>query len=79
MADWSCIADLPLITVPDLVYHAEFDTFCDMCHQLFIDLIPKVRYVKFSDAGHSAHLESPDLQDRVLTLVGDFLTPLQLG
>lgn len=77
MAEWTCVAELPRITVPTLVYNAEFDTARDQ--QPFIDLIPKVRWVKFSDAGHSTHLESIELQDKVLRLVGDFLTPPPLN
>ncbi len=74
IADWSCISQLHQITAPTLVYNAEFDTNArDVSQKQFFDLIPRVRWYTFPNAGHMLHLESPELQEKVLQLVGNFL------
>lgn len=76
MLGWTAIPRLQTIKVPTLVYNSEFDTSARDCAvKPFFDLIPHVKWVTVSNAGHVAHVESPELKDRMLTLVGDFLVP----
>lgn len=73
---WSCVDDLHRIRAPTLIYNAEFDTSSrDVAQKPFFENISKVRWVRFEDAGHMCHLETPELREKVLTLVGGFLTP----
>ncbi|KAF2151596.1 proline-specific peptidase [Myriangium duriaei CBS 260.36] len=72
--EWSCVERLHRIAAPTLIYNAEFDTSSrDIAQMPFFELIPKVRWVKFMEAGHSVHLESEELKEKVLKLVGEFL------
>ncbi|GAM91052.1 hypothetical protein ANO11243_090990 [Dothideomycetidae sp. 11243] len=74
MQGWTCIPRLHRITVPTLTYNAEHDTSSrDLTQVPFFELIPRVRQYRFNNAGHMLHLESDELKDRVLKLVGDFL------
>ncbi|KAF2156487.1 proline-specific peptidase [Myriangium duriaei CBS 260.36] len=73
---WSCIPRLHHITAPTLLQTGEFDTNGRDCSQQpFFDLIPRVRWVRLDGAGHNAHLESPELKQKVLKLFGEFLHP----
>ncbi|KAF2152187.1 proline-specific peptidase [Myriangium duriaei CBS 260.36] len=71
---WSTVAGLPRVRAPTLIYNGEFDTSADVGQQPFFQLIPRVRWIIFAGAGHMIHLESKTLQDRVLEVVGTFLT-----
>lgn len=76
MAGWTIIPQLHQITAPTLIYNGEFDTSSRDCAQKpFFELIPRVRWVKLAGAGHSAVLQSPELKEKVITLIGDFLNP----
>ncbi|KAF2151898.1 proline-specific peptidase [Myriangium duriaei CBS 260.36] len=76
MAGFTTIPQLHQITAPTLIYNAEFDTSSRDCAQEpFFQLIPRVRWVKLAGAGHCAHLQSPELKEKILKLVGDFLNP----
>ncbi|GAM89989.1 hypothetical protein ANO11243_080290 [Dothideomycetidae sp. 11243] len=74
--NWTCVPRLHLIEAPTLIFNCEFDTSpLDVAQQPFFDLIPKVRWHKFSRAGHLPWLESERLLEDVLKLVGGFLVP----
>lgn len=73
MKDWTCIPRLPQINVTTLVYNAEFDTSHDISQVPFFEHIPKVRWITFQNGSHKCHLEC-NLRDKVLKVVGDFLT-----
>ncbi|KAF2159826.1 hypothetical protein M409DRAFT_70728 [Zasmidium cellare ATCC 36951] len=51
-----------------------YDTSHDLCTAPFFENIPKVRWITFSNGGHMCHLEAGGLRERVLKVVGDFLT-----
>ncbi|KAF2152868.1 proline-specific peptidase [Myriangium duriaei CBS 260.36] len=75
MVGWDLTSRLSQISAPTLLYNAEFDTSArDITQAPFFERIPRVRWVTISDGGHMAHLESKELQDKVLKLVGEFLT-----
>ena len=73
LKSWSCIDRLHKIAVPTLYYNAEFDTATDAAAAPFFELIPRVRWITFQGGGHMCHLEG-ELREKVLTVVGDFLT-----
>lgn len=71
---WTCIPRLPQISAPTLVYNGEYDTSHDVSTVPFFELIPKVRWITFANAGHMCHVENyGDIRERVLSTVGDFL------
>ncbi|KAI1124917.1 proline-specific peptidase [Nemania abortiva] len=72
--DWTVIPRLPKITAPTLVYNGEFDTSHDIAQVPFFELIPRVRWVTFPNSGHMCHAEGHAIQERILTVVGEFLT-----
>lgn len=72
--DWTCIPRLHQIDVPTLVYNGEFDSSHDVTTVPFFENIPRVRWVTFSHAGHMCHLEGPEIREKVMTTVGEFLT-----
>ncbi|KAI1817224.1 proline-specific peptidase [Poronia punctata] len=71
---WTVIPRLPNVAVPTLVYNGEYDTSHDVAQVPFFELIPRVRWVTLPGAGHMCHLEDGGLRERVLKLVGEFLT-----
>lgn len=75
MEHWSNIPLLPDINVPTLVYNGEFDTAQDPAVVPFFDNIPRVRWVTIPNASHMPHLDSAEMQTKVLQLVGHFLKP----
>lgn len=58
------------IQVPTLVCNAEFDQSQDFVVQPFFDLIPKIRWYKFSGASHMVHFEE---REKCMKLVAQFL------
>lgn len=74
MLGWTSIPQLPQIIAPTLIYNGEYDTSHDISQEPFFELIPRVRWVTFPNAGHMCHLEGGGLRERVLRVVGDFLT-----
>lgn len=73
MLGWTSVPVLHRITAPTLVYNGEFDTARDISQIPFFELIPRVRWVTFANGGHMCHLED-GLREKILTLVGNFLT-----
>ncbi|KAK3331275.1 proline-specific peptidase [Apodospora peruviana] len=69
---WTSIPRLPQIAVPTLVYNGEYDTSHDIGQEPYFKLIPRVRWITFSNGGHMCHLEN-GLAERVLKVVGEFL------
>ncbi|KAI0196402.1 proline-specific peptidase [Astrocystis sublimbata] len=74
LRDWTVVPRLHNITAPTLVYSGEFDTSHDVAQVPFREIIPDVRSIIVPDAGHMCHLEDGGLRERVLNMVGDFLT-----
>ncbi|KAH8895195.1 proline-specific peptidase [Thozetella sp. PMI_491] len=70
---WTSIPRLPRITAPTLVYNGEYDTSHDIGQIPFFELIPRVRWITFANGSHMCHVEG-HLRDRVLKVVGGFLT-----
>ena len=76
MAGFSNVPTLHQIKAPTLIYNGDYETSSrDCAQQVFFDNIPRVRWVKFPNAGHVVHMTSPEHFDKVMTLVGEFLTP----
>lgn len=71
---WTCVPRLPEITAPTLVYNGEYDTSHEVATAPFFEHIPRVRWITFSNAGHMCHLEADGLRERVLKVVGEFLS-----
>ncbi|KAI0158124.1 proline-specific peptidase [Xylariaceae sp. FL1272] len=71
---WTVVPQLANITAPTLVYNGEYDTSHDVAQVPFFELIPRVRWFTFPGSGHMCHLEDGGLRERVLKMVGDFLT-----
>ncbi|KAI1107298.1 proline-specific peptidase [Jackrogersella minutella] len=71
---WTVIPRLPKITVPTLVYNGEYDTSHDIAQVPFFELIPRVRWITFPGGGHMCHLEGEGRRERILKVVGEFLT-----
>lgn len=71
---WTSIPQLPRIIASTLVYNGEYDTSHDIAQEPFFEFIPRVRWVTFPKAGHMCHLEGDGLRERVLRVVGRFLT-----
>ncbi|KAI0116823.1 proline-specific peptidase [Daldinia grandis] len=72
--NWTVIPCLPQITAPTLVYNGEYDTSHDIAQVPFFELIPRVRWTTFPGGGHMCHLEGGGLRERILKVVGEFLT-----
>ena len=70
---WTCVSRLSKISVPTLIYNAEFDCTTDTAVAPLFELIPQVRWLTFPGGGHMCHLEG-QLRDKVLIAVGEFLT-----
>ena len=74
LRDWTGIPRLPQITAKTLVYNGEYDTSHDIAQEPFFDLIPSVRWITFPNGSHFCHLDGGGLNERVLKVVGTFLT-----
>ncbi|KAI1212151.1 proline-specific peptidase [Annulohypoxylon truncatum] len=72
--NWTVISRLPQISAPTLVYNGEYDTSHDIAQVPFFELIPRVRWITFPDGGHMCHLEGGGRRERILKVVGEFLT-----
>ncbi|GAM91067.1 hypothetical protein ANO11243_091140 [Dothideomycetidae sp. 11243] len=71
---WTSVQRLHRINVPTLVYNAEDDVCHESAAQPFVDRIPKMRQVFFQDASHMIHLQDNGRREKVIELVGEFLT-----
>ncbi|ETS76084.1 hypothetical protein PFICI_11471 [Pestalotiopsis fici W106-1] len=74
LVGWTGISRLPQITADTLVYNGEFDTSHDIAQEPFFELIPRVRWITFPNGSHFCHLDEGGLRERVLKVVGRFLT-----
>ncbi|KAI1630572.1 proline-specific peptidase [Biscogniauxia mediterranea] len=72
--NWTVIPRLPKIAAPTLVYNGEYDTSHDIAQAPFFELIPQVRWITLPNGGHMCHLEGGGLRERILKVVGEFLT-----
>ena len=73
LGEWDSSPYLPLISVPTFVLNGEFDTTQHEPTAPFFDYIPRVRWLTVANASHMGHLDSVELQEQFLKLVGDFL------
>lgn len=72
---WTSVPGLHKITAPTLVFNGGYDSSSrDMAQIPFFENIPRVRWMKFEEAGHMPWMESDELKEKVLKLVGEFLT-----
>ncbi|KAK8079294.1 proline iminopeptidase [Apiospora phragmitis] len=74
LKSWTVVSRLSNITAPTLVVNGEYDTSHDVAQAPLFELIPRVRWVQISGGGHMCHVEGEGRRDRVLKVVGDFLT-----
>ncbi|KAK8062533.1 proline iminopeptidase [Apiospora hydei] len=74
LKDWTVVPRLSNITAPTLVINGEYDTSHDIAQAPFFNIIPRVRWVQIAGGGHMCHVEGEGRRDKVLKLVGDFLT-----
>lgn len=65
---------LDQIIVPTLVCNGEFDTAHDIAQVPFFELIPRVRWITFTNGSHTSHISGGGLREKVFKTVGDFLT-----
>jgi pimeloyl-ACP methyl ester carboxylesterase len=79
LRNWTVVPRLPNIAVSTLVFNGEYDTSHDIAQVPFMQLIPRVRRFTFPDAGHMCHLEGGGLRERVLKVVGEFLTSKEVS
>ncbi len=77
MKDYDSIPVLHRINVPTLLYNGEFDTVQDESVTPLFNHIPHSRWRTLAGASHMPHLDSEELRDKTLQLVGDFLTPAE--
>ncbi|GAM89124.1 hypothetical protein ANO11243_071590 [Dothideomycetidae sp. 11243] len=73
MRDWTVIPRLHLIDVPTLVWNGEYDASHDISVSPFFELIPRVRWVTFADAGHGFMGIDCPARDRATEILGRFL------
>lgn len=71
LRDWTVVEDAHKIKVPTLIINGHYDEAQDSVIQPFLRSIKKIKWVKFAESSHVAHLEEPE---RFLQVVGDFLT-----
>jgi pimeloyl-ACP methyl ester carboxylesterase len=74
LVGWNDIPRLHKITADTLVYNGEFDTSHDIAQEPYFELIPRVRWITFPNGSHFCHLDEGGLRERVLKVVGRFLT-----
>ncbi|GAM88118.1 hypothetical protein ANO11243_061490 [Dothideomycetidae sp. 11243] len=74
MRDVHCIPQLSRILVPTLIYNGDCDSSHAITQKAFFDNIPRVRQVVFAGASHMPHLQDAGRSEKVLKLVGEFLT-----
>lgn len=72
MGQWNGLSLFPNIKVPTLVTNGEFDTTQDLPTRPLFELIPDVRWVTIPKASHISHLDSDELADKTIQLIGDF-------
>lgn len=58
-----------------MLLNAEFDTALDDSVQPFFESIPRVRWFTIPGASHMPFLDSAEMLDKTLRLIGDFLVP----
>ncbi|KAF8573444.1 proline iminopeptidase [Ramaria rubella] len=68
---WTIMDESHKITVPTLLMNGRDDTAQDKVLEPYFRTIARVRWVQFAQSSHTAHMEE---RDRVMRIVGDFLT-----
>ena len=71
---WTSVPDLHRITAQTLVYNGEYDTSHDVTTVPYFQHIPRVRWITFPGSAHMCHSESKEMENKILSTVGDFLT-----
>ena len=70
LKDWTVTADAHKITVPTLVTNGKYDEAQDSVVAPFVQEIPNVKWVKFSESSHMSHFEE---REKYMAEVGKFL------
>lgn len=73
LSKYSSIPILAKISAPTLVYNGEFDTTQYEPTVPFFNHIPRVRWMTLANASHMPHLDSAEMLEKVLKLLGEFL------
>ncbi|KAJ3533754.1 hypothetical protein NMY22_g7210 [Coprinellus aureogranulatus] len=68
--DWSVLDQLPNIQVPTLVINGLDDSCRDTAVAPFVEKIPDVRWVKFTNSSHMAHFEE---REKFMQTIRSFL------
>lgn len=64
------------IEVPVLIISGKYDHVAqEVSQKPFFELIPRVRWYHFEQAGHAPWLESEAQRKKYFNLIADFLTP----
>lgn len=73
IGDWDGTSLLSNINVPTLVLNGEHDTAQRRSCAPFFEHIPRVRWVTLTGASHMSHLDSPEMREKTMRLVAEFL------
>lgn len=69
---------LHLIQVPVMLLSSKYDHAAQAVSQKpFFELIPRVRWYHFEDAGHAPWLETEAQREKYFKIVAEFLAPLK--
>ncbi|GAM87659.1 hypothetical protein ANO11243_056860 [Dothideomycetidae sp. 11243] len=68
------IPDLHKINVPTLAYNSQHDICHDVAVAPYFTHIPRVRWLTFANCTHFVHLQDSATRDKLMRLVGDFLS-----
>ncbi|GAM91063.1 hypothetical protein ANO11243_091100 [Dothideomycetidae sp. 11243] len=71
--DWDVRPRLHRINVPTFITNGEWDTSHDIAVSPFFNLIPNAHWRTFGGASHMLILESPEIKNRFMEAVADFL------
>lgn len=77
VGEWDGRPLLRNIDATTLVFNGEFDTAQYRSVAPFFEHIPRVRWVTLAGASHMSHLDSPEMRDQTMRLMGQFLLPEQ--
>ncbi|KAF9447767.1 proline imino-peptidase [Macrolepiota fuliginosa MF-IS2] len=66
--DWTILDEVHKISVPTLLTNGRKDEAADSCMYPFFKLVPRVRWIQFSESSHMAHLEEHEFFFQVVGL-----------
>lgn len=79
LQNWTGVPLLPRIQVPTLLYNGEWDLAHESAVKPLFDNITRVRWVVLPNASHMHHIDTPELEEKVMKLVWEFLYPEEIG